>query len=285
MHTESPAHETLWKLIKDIRFGMLTHRTSTGMLHAHPLTTQNRLLDEQAELYFFISQSGELYERLLTDGEVNVSYADPDEDSYVSVSGQARFVEDRALKEALWSPMAKAWFPGGVSDPDLALLAVRIRHAEYWNVDESKMVQLFQMAKAAITGEPPAPPGRAQGTDLVLSGAERQCGTWNAGPHAPVPTQDLSSKSARSASASCPDSYTINSISLWSKGAASVIAVHCAPCDSAGWPRPASRPWARAECRPPTTRSAFRWRRARGALAGPGWRRPRLSEPRRCRAR
>ena len=167
MNDPTNAHETLWKLIKDIRFGMLTHRTSTGMLHAHPLTTQNRSIDEESELYFFISKSGELYERLLTDGEVNVSYADPDEDSYVSVSGQARFVEDRALKEALWSPMAKAWFPGGVSDPDLALLAVRIRHAEYWNVDESKMVQLFQMAKAAITGEPPRHLGEHK--ELTLS--------------------------------------------------------------------------------------------------------------------
>ena len=167
MTHNSPAHETLWKLIKDIRFAMLTHRTSSGMLHAHPLTTQNRSIDEESELYFFISKSGELYERLLTDGEVNVSYADPDEDSYVSVSGQARFVEDRALKEALWSPMAKAWFPGGVSDPDLALLAVGIRHAEYWNVDESKMVQLFQMAKAAITGEPPRHLGEHK--ELTLS--------------------------------------------------------------------------------------------------------------------
>ena len=167
MTHDSPAHETLWKLIKDIRFAMLTHRTSSGMLHAHPLTTQNRSIDEHNELYFFINKSGELYERLLTDGEVNVSYADPDEDSYVSVSGQARFVEDRTLKEALWSPMAKAWFPGGVSDPDLALLAVRIRHAEYWNVDESKMVQLFQMAKAAITGEPPRHLGEHK--ELTLS--------------------------------------------------------------------------------------------------------------------
>ena len=167
MNDPTNAHETLWKLIKDIRFGMLTHRTSTGMLHAHPLTTQNRSIDEESELYFFISKSGELYERLLTDGEVNVSYADPDEDSYVSVSGQARFVEDRALKEALWSPMAKAWFPGGVSDQDLALLAVRIRHAEYWNVDESKMVQLFQMAKAAITGERPRHLGEHK--ELTLS--------------------------------------------------------------------------------------------------------------------
>lgn len=150
----TPAHETLWKLIKDIRFGMLTHRTSTGMLHAHPLTTQNRSMDEQTELYFFVPKSGELYERLLTDGEVNVSYADPGEDSYVSLSGQARFVDDVVQKEALWSPATQAWFPGGYADPEVALLAVRIRHAEYWDVDESKMVQLFKMAKAAVTGEP-----------------------------------------------------------------------------------------------------------------------------------
>ncbi|MFN7155719.1 MAG: pyridoxamine 5'-phosphate oxidase family protein [Acidovorax sp.] len=167
MQHDTAAHETLWKLIKDIRFGMLTHRTSTGMLHAHPLTTQNRKFDEQSELYFFIPKSGELYERLLTDGEVNVSYSNPDDDSYVSMSGQARFVDDRGQKEALWSPMAKAWFPGGVSDPDLALLVVRVRHAEYWDVDESKMVQIFKMAKAAIKGEQPRDLGEHK--ELTLS--------------------------------------------------------------------------------------------------------------------
>ena len=155
MPQDTPAHETLWKLIKDIKFGMLTHRHSSGMLHAHPLTTQNRGIDEHSELYFFISKSGELYERLLTDGEVNVSYADPGKDSYVSLSGQARFLDDPAQKEALWNAIAKAWFPGGPTDPDLALLAVRVRHAEYWDVKESQMVQLFKMAKAALTGEPP----------------------------------------------------------------------------------------------------------------------------------
>lgn len=167
MDNNTSAHETLWKLIKDIRFGMLTHRTASGMLHAHPLTTQNRSIDEHSELYFFISKSGELYERLLTDGEVNVSYANPDDDSYVSLSGQARFIDDLAQKEALWSPMAKAWFPGGYNDPELALLAVRIRHAEYWDVKESKMVQLFKMAKAAVTGEQPR--GMGEHKELTLS--------------------------------------------------------------------------------------------------------------------
>ena len=167
MPNNTTAHETLWKLIKDIRFGMLTHSTATGMLHAHPLTTLNRSVDAQADLYFFIPKTGELYERLLTDGEVNVSYADPGQDSYVSLSGQARFVDDLAQKEALWSPAAQAWFPGGHTDPELALLAVLIRHAEYWDVDESKMVQLFKMAKAAITGQPPRELGEHK--ELTLS--------------------------------------------------------------------------------------------------------------------
>ena len=37
----------------------------------------------------------------------------------------------------------------------MALLQINIGHAEYWDVKESKMVQLAKMATAAITGKPP----------------------------------------------------------------------------------------------------------------------------------
>ena len=84
-----------------------------------------------------------------------MSYADPGNDSYVSLSGLATIVEDQAKKEALFSPMSQAWFPAGATDPNLALLKVEMHHVEYWDVKESKMVQLAKMAKAALTGEPP----------------------------------------------------------------------------------------------------------------------------------
>lgn len=151
----SEHHETLWNLIKDIKFGMLTHRHSTGMMHSCPLTTQNKALDEDSVLYFFISRKSELASAMAADANVNVSYADPGDDSYVSVSGVSAIVEDQAKKQALWSSVAKAWFPGGVNDPDLALLAVTIHHAEYWDVKESKMMQLAKMATAAFTGKQP----------------------------------------------------------------------------------------------------------------------------------
>lgn len=147
--------QQLWSLIKDIRFGMFTHRHASGRLHSHPLTTQNKSVDEDSRLYFFVSRTSEIVTHIQQDASVNVAYASPSDDSYVSVSGDAAIIEDAAKKEALWSPMAKAWFPDGPADPNMALLEVRIRQAEFWDVKESKMVQLVKMAKAAVTGEPP----------------------------------------------------------------------------------------------------------------------------------
>jgi general stress protein 26 len=153
----SPLEERdhLWSLIKDIRFAMFTARDSSGSLYSRPMTTQNKAIDEDSSLWFFMSARSEPVSDLTNEPEVNIAYADPDADSYVSVSGTATIANNPAKKQQLWSKMAEAWFPGGVDDPDLALIQVRITHASYWDVKESKLVQLFKMAKAAVTGKPP----------------------------------------------------------------------------------------------------------------------------------
>lgn len=151
--TQARTH--LWELIKDIRFAMFTTRHSNGHLHARPMTTQNSELDEDASLWFFMSRSGDPVADIAVEPIVNLVYADPGEDTYVSVSGTASVVEDMAKKEQLWSKAAQAWFPGGTTDADLALVRVKITHANYWDIDESKIVQLFRMAQAVITGNPP----------------------------------------------------------------------------------------------------------------------------------
>jgi len=152
---ESSSRTRLWDLIHDIRFAMFTTRHGNGHLHSRPVTTQNSKLDEDANLWFFMSRSGEPVADVIGDSTVNVVYADPNKDRYVSVSGTASLVESMAKKQQLWSKLAEAYFPAGVNDPDLALVQVKIIHASYWDVKESKLVQLFHMAKAAVTGKPP----------------------------------------------------------------------------------------------------------------------------------
>lgn len=153
--TANTPEQTLWTLIKDIKFGMLTHRHANGVMHSIPLTTQNKADDQGDALYFFISRKGELAKSMAHDGNVNVSYADLGKDNYVSVSGHGSIIEDQTKKDYLFNAIAKAWFPGGATDPDLALLKVEIGHVEYWDSKDSKMVQLLKMAASAITGTPP----------------------------------------------------------------------------------------------------------------------------------
>ena len=155
MSKHDDPRDKLWHLIKDMKFAMFTHRHTDGQLHAHPLTTQNRSLDDTGMLYFFVSRNTELGQRIRADGNVCLAYGDPGKDTWVSISGTARVSEDAALKKKLFNPIVKAWFPGGVDDPNLELLEVKIQHAEYWDIHESKMTQLLKMATAAVTGNPP----------------------------------------------------------------------------------------------------------------------------------
>jgi general stress protein 26 len=145
----------LWDLIKDIRFAMFTTRHGNGHLHARPMTTQNKAVDADESLWFFMSKSGDPVADLIADPTVAVVYADPGSDTYVSVSGTAAVIEDAAKKQQLWNKATEAWFPNGPGDPDVALVQVRIVHANYWDVKESKPVQLLKMASAAVTGKPP----------------------------------------------------------------------------------------------------------------------------------
>jgi general stress protein 26 len=147
--------ELLWKLIRNIKFAMFTTRDGNGHLHSRPMTTQNQGIEADEGLWFFMSKSGDPVKELKADPIVNLVYADPSEDTYVSVSGTAAMLEDGAKKKQLWNKLAEAWFPGGPTDPDLALVQVQIVQASYWDVKESKLVQLYEMAKAAVTGKPP----------------------------------------------------------------------------------------------------------------------------------
>jgi general stress protein 26 len=145
--------DELTKRIKDVKFGMFTTTDSEGRLTSRPLTSQQ--VDETGTMWFFVSDQEEFTRHLLNNPSVNVSFADVDDHLYVSVSGRAELTRDRAKMEELWKPSVKAWFPQGLDDPHVTLLKVSMQSAEYWDTGNSKMVTLFAMAKAAVTGKPP----------------------------------------------------------------------------------------------------------------------------------
>ncbi|MEO5881327.1 MAG: pyridoxamine 5'-phosphate oxidase family protein, partial [Caldimonas sp.] len=68
--------ELLWKLIRNIKFAMFTTRHGNGHLHARPMTTQNKGLEADESLWFFMSKTGDPVSDLKADPVVNLVYAD-----------------------------------------------------------------------------------------------------------------------------------------------------------------------------------------------------------------
>lgn len=154
-----PAHDPatadkLWALIKDVRICMMTTNDG-GMLRSRPMWAQQDAF--RGEVYFFTPAASHKTEELAADPRVNLSYADPKGQDYVSISGTARLSDDRGRIGELWTEGMRTWFPEGKDDPQLRLLIVTVEAAEYWDSPSSTMVHLYGYAKAVTTGKPPSP--------------------------------------------------------------------------------------------------------------------------------
>ncbi len=150
--THAEAVEKLGELIKDIQVAMLTTAAENGALHSRPMATVKRPFD--GTLWFFTSaESGKIYE-VKAEQNVNVAYAAPGENTFVSVAGSAAVSRDKSKIKELWKPVMKAWFPDGEDSPNIALLKITVESAQYWDAPNSKIVNLVGFAKATLTGKP-----------------------------------------------------------------------------------------------------------------------------------
>ena len=109
MSKEQAPAEKLAELIKDVKIAMLTTVDSDGSLRSRPMATQKAGFD--GTLWFFTRASSPKVEEVDRHTEVNLSYAEPGSNTYVSVSGKAQLVRDAAKAKELWNPILKHGSP------------------------------------------------------------------------------------------------------------------------------------------------------------------------------
>jgi general stress protein 26 len=145
--------EKLWSLMKTVGFAMLV--TEDGdHLRARPMVPNQDHFD--GTLWFYTRASSHKVGEVEHDARVCVTYAEPSKQDYVSLSGRARLVRDKATIKAHWSEGLRTWFPKGVDDPDIGILEIKVDMAEYWDAPSSTMVHAYGYVTAALTGKPPS---------------------------------------------------------------------------------------------------------------------------------
>jgi len=152
--TQRDSLEKLRDLIKDIDFCMLTTIDEQGDPHSRPMSS-NGDIDRNGDVWFFTNASSHKVNEVERSPKVNVSFADPDNQRYVSITGVAELIRDRAKIDELWRPEFKIWFPKGKDDPEVALLRITLEKGEYWDSPSSTIGYALSFVSSLVTGKEP----------------------------------------------------------------------------------------------------------------------------------
>ena len=147
------AREQLFERLKKTPVAMAVTTDAGGAVRVRPITTQEA--EHAGVLWFFIPVDGGLADDVKTRPEVMLLYAEPGDNAYVALSGQAAVEVDPERAKRLWTPLAGAWFTEGPTDPRLGFLRVELERGEAWESTDGKVLEFLRMAKAAITRTPP----------------------------------------------------------------------------------------------------------------------------------
>ena len=152
--TEHEQREKVREMIKDVKTAVLVTHGDGDKLRGRPMVAAG--LDPDGKTLWFFSNSGtEKTEEINRNNRVLLSYSDPSSQNYVSISGTAKVVRDVAKQKEYWQESMRTWFPQGAEDPHIALLAVEMTGAEYWDSPSSTLLHAFGYVKATVTGQPP----------------------------------------------------------------------------------------------------------------------------------
>jgi general stress protein 26 len=140
----------LKEMIEEVRICMFTTLSDKEEFSSRPMATAK--VEDDGSIWFFTNEYSLKTSEISKENQVTLGYSNPSSNTYVSVNGKAKLVDDQSKKEAYFSAPIKAWFPDGLEDPRLILIKVEPISAEYWDSSSSKMVVAFNMLKAIVTG-------------------------------------------------------------------------------------------------------------------------------------
>lgn len=120
--------ETVWDIVGDVTFCMLV--TEDGeFMRARPMTLLSHR--ESGEFRFMVSADSANVKEVRKVPRVNLSFAEPETQTYASISGKAVVSQDAEIIKSIWTDDAAAFFDGP-EDPRIAVIRVLPSRAEYW---------------------------------------------------------------------------------------------------------------------------------------------------------
>lgn len=119
---------------------MLMTRDEAGRLEGRPMSN-NRDVDFDGDSWFF--SDGDTRKVAAIQRNASVALAMQGSKGLlgspgimISIDGEARLIEDKAMFADHWNPDLERWFAQGIDTPGLVLIQVRARRIRYWDGED-----------------------------------------------------------------------------------------------------------------------------------------------------
>jgi general stress protein 26 len=147
---DDKAREKIKEIAKDVDYCMLVTNMDEKPLSAIPMATKD--VDDHGAIWFLSKGDSEHNKNIEKDRDVQLLYSGTSDKEFLSVYGEAFIETNREVIKELYSKVDNAWFDGE-DDPNITAIKVNPIEAYYWDNKDNKMVTMFKLSMAAVTGK------------------------------------------------------------------------------------------------------------------------------------
>jgi general stress protein 26 len=146
--------DKIFDMLRGFDTVMLVTTAPDGRIEGRPMQIVD-IDDRTGNIWFFTGLGSRKVHEIGDNAHVAI-VCQQERSAYLSLSGTGMIVFEPSRVHQLWREPFRTWFPDGPDDPDLRLLVVEPRLAEYWdNRGTNKLEFMFEAAKAYVSGTRP----------------------------------------------------------------------------------------------------------------------------------
>jgi general stress protein 26 len=124
--------EMVSEAMKKVDFCMMTTLGTQRGMHTRPMSN-NKNVEWDGDTWFFSAADSSLVQEITDNPKVNLSYSQPKDILFITLSGDGEIVTDVDKKKELWDDELKTWFPEGPESEGVVLIKVMSKSAHYWS--------------------------------------------------------------------------------------------------------------------------------------------------------
>lgn len=131
---------TIARYMRELDICMMVTQSKRGTLNSRPMSN-NGDVKYNGNSYFFTYEGSQKIKDLEANPQVSLNF-EGEKELYISVSGKARLIRNKASFSEHWIDSLKQWFPQGVDTPGMVLIHVKGSTVQYWQKNKDGKIKL-----------------------------------------------------------------------------------------------------------------------------------------------